>query len=79
MSIITVIEYLVLIFLVLLYCCTHKSRKQEIEQLHSDIKKARDDVDEVAEKRKKHEKANAELYEMNANDDVIPPKPVDNS
>ena len=35
-----------------------------------------DDVDQVAEKRKKHQKANAELYEMDAGDDVVPPKPV---
>lgn len=93
MSIISVIEYLVLIFLVFFYCCTHKTRKEEIQQLEMDIKKAKvtiicgflfifsfqDDVDEVAEKRKKHQKANAELYEMDARDDVVPPKPVDNS
>ncbi|CAO4360202.1 unnamed protein product [Caenorhabditis nigoni] len=76
MSIISVIEYVVLIFLVFFYCCTHKSRKAEIEQLEMDIKKARDDVDQVAEKRKKHQKANAELYEMDVGHDVVPPKPV---
>ncbi|CAL2030258.1 hypothetical protein CAEBREN_32534 [Caenorhabditis brenneri] len=76
MSIISVIEYLVLLFLVFFYCCTHKSRKAEIEQLEMDIKKAKDDVDQVAEKRKKHQKANAELYDLDDSHDIVPPKPV---
>ncbi|CAB03443.3 Amiloride-sensitive sodium channel [Caenorhabditis elegans] len=78
MSIISAIEYLVLIFLVFFYCCTHKSRRAEIEQLEMDIKKAKDDVDQVAEKRKKHQKANAELYEMDTAHDIVPPKPHSN-
>ncbi|CAB3408269.1 unnamed protein product [Caenorhabditis bovis] len=78
MSIISVVEFCVLFFLICYYCLTHKSRRMEIEKMEMDIKKARDEVEEVAAKRKKHQMDNAGIYEVD-HTDVVPPKPVDNT
>ncbi|CAI5438369.1 unnamed protein product [Caenorhabditis angaria] len=75
MSIISVIEFLVLIFLLCFYCATHKSRKEDFEKIEKDINHAKSEVDRVANRRKQNE-----IYDpSDISDEIIPPKPVDNT
>ena len=55
MSIISGLEIFFLCILLCCYCCTHKKRKEDFQKFEDDLKKAKDEADEIEMKAKKEE------------------------